>query len=63
MLICFQQEDSASGTGDTNSLIESLKDTGTSPVKRKLEEVIDVEELSNASSTKKKLLDPKIEKE
>ncbi|GJT60587.1 nucleic acid-binding, OB-fold, replication protein A, OB domain protein [Tanacetum coccineum] len=57
------QDSSASATGATNSLIESLKDTGTSPIKRKLEDVIDVDELSNASSTKKKLLDPKIEKE
>ncbi|GJW41621.1 nucleic acid-binding, OB-fold, replication protein A, OB domain protein [Tanacetum coccineum] len=52
-----------SETGDTSSLIESLKDTGTSPIKRKLEDVIDVEELSNASSTKKKPLAPKIEKD
>ncbi|GKF04516.1 hypothetical protein Tco_0035184 [Tanacetum coccineum] len=48
---------SASTFGDTNSLIESLTDAGTSPVKRKLEDVIDVDELFNASSTKKKLLD------
>ncbi|GKD83198.1 nucleic acid-binding, OB-fold, replication protein A, OB domain protein [Tanacetum coccineum] len=33
------------------------------PTKRKLEDVIDVEELSNASSTKKKPLAPKIEKD
>ncbi|GKE26946.1 hypothetical protein Tco_1442330 [Tanacetum coccineum] len=39
------------------------QDTGTSPIKRKLEDVIDVDELSNASSTKKKILDPKIEKD
>ncbi|GKD71917.1 nucleic acid-binding, OB-fold, replication protein A, OB domain protein, partial [Tanacetum coccineum] len=59
----LKYQDSASETGDTSSLIESLKDTGTSPIKRKLEDVIDVEELSNASSTKNKLLDPKIEKD
>nr|GEW89498.1 hypothetical protein [Tanacetum cinerariifolium] len=56
-------EDSASETEDTSSLIESLKHTGTSPIKRKLEDVIDVEELSNASTTKKKPLAPKIEKD
>ncbi|GJT39348.1 hypothetical protein Tco_0939213 [Tanacetum coccineum] len=59
----LKYQDSASETGDTSSLIESLKDTGTSPIKRKLEDVIDVEELSNASSTKKKPLAPKIEKD
>ncbi|GJR46244.1 nucleic acid-binding, OB-fold, replication protein A, OB domain protein [Tanacetum coccineum] len=59
----LKYQDSVSETGDTSSLIESLKDTGTSPIKRKLEDVIDVEELSNASSTKNKLLDPKIEKD
>ncbi|GJW70065.1 nucleic acid-binding, OB-fold, replication protein A, OB domain protein [Tanacetum coccineum] len=59
----LKYQDSASETGDTSSLIESLKDTGTSPIKRKLEDVIDVEELSNASSTKKKPIAPKIEKD
>ncbi|GJR98779.1 hypothetical protein Tco_0270953 [Tanacetum coccineum] len=48
---------SASATGDANSLIVSLMDAGTSPVKRKLKDDIDVDELFNASSTKKKLLD------
>nr|GEU98853.1 hypothetical protein [Tanacetum cinerariifolium] len=62
----LKYQDSASetkDTKDTSSLIESLKDTGTSLIKRKLEDVIDVEELSNASSTKKKPLAPKIEKD
>ncbi|GJU98392.1 nucleic acid-binding, OB-fold, replication protein A, OB domain protein [Tanacetum coccineum] len=48
---------SASATGDANSLIVSLMDVGRSPVKRKLKDDIDVDELFNASSTKKKLLD------
>nr|GEW82248.1 hypothetical protein [Tanacetum cinerariifolium] len=34
-------DSSASATRVTNSLIEYLKDTGTSPIKRKLEDVID----------------------
>nr|GEU56430.1 hypothetical protein [Tanacetum cinerariifolium] len=41
---------------DDNELVEKQ-------LKRKLEDVIDVEELSNASSIKKKLLAPKIEKD